>query len=325
MEQQILAIVDEEREFSRRLCKYVKEKRYPFQAVYFTEVENLMRYEALDRITVVLISKRLCQESGLDLVYKGKILIMSDVEEEGEIYKYQPAENLIKTVMSCFSSDVRVLKEKPERVKYIGMFTPVHRSLQTSFAVTMGQLLAKKRRTLYINLESFSGFSVKLHKTYNIDMSDILYMLNNKSGGLYFKIQTVMEKIGNMDYLPPMFSLMDLHQVEESDWFNLFEYIEENMDYEYVILDLGECMRGLLNILNYCDHVFTLVKDDYVAMAKIKQYEDVLHRMNYEDLEKRTKKLKVPVFKNVPINFEELPHCELSEYVEEIISEEFDG
>ena len=40
----------------------------------------------------------------------------------------------------------------------IGVFSPLGRCLKTSFALALGQILAKERAVLYLNLESYSGF-----------------------------------------------------------------------------------------------------------------------------------------------------------------------
>lgn len=43
-----------------------------------------------------------------------------------------------------------------------GFYSPVKRSLQTTFAVTMGQLL-EKGRALYVNREPFFGLEKLFH------------------------------------------------------------------------------------------------------------------------------------------------------------------
>ena len=59
----------------------------------------------------------------------------------------------------------------------LGVYSPVGRCLKTSFALTMGKLLAQEERVLYLNLEEFSGLSVLMKEEYKSDLSDLLYFL----------------------------------------------------------------------------------------------------------------------------------------------------
>ena len=59
--------------------------------------------------------------------------------------------------------------------KVLGVYSPVGRCLKTSFALTMGKLLAQEERVLYLNLEEFSGLSVLMKEEYKSDLSDLLY------------------------------------------------------------------------------------------------------------------------------------------------------
>ena len=73
----------------------------------------------------------------------------------------------------------KALGELPEvsgrgLAKVLGVYSPVGRCLKTSFALTMGKLLAQEERVLYLNLEEFSGLSVLMKEEYKSDLSDLL-------------------------------------------------------------------------------------------------------------------------------------------------------
>lgn len=78
------------------------------------------------------------------------------------VYKYQSSEKVIREVMACYGVENGVdtspalLPKKEMRI--IGIYSPVGRTQKTSFALTMGQILAKERAVLYLNMESYSGF-----------------------------------------------------------------------------------------------------------------------------------------------------------------------
>lgn len=321
MGKKVLAVLDSEKEYGRRLCEYIEEKSmYPFEVIHFTNLQAIQAYDKTS-INILLISKEMYMEELEEKNIEKFIFLVSEKEEANEICRYQPAEKILREIMTNLESDVPVIVRSKEKTRLIGLYTPVHRSLQTTFAITMGQILSKRGKTLYLNFESYSGFCTKFQRTYNLDMSDLLYLLNSQAEGLFFKFQSLIDKIGNLDYIPPLSSIVDLHQVREEQWLKLLDYIETNMDYEYIVLDLGDGMNGLMNVLNNCDYIFTPVKEDSMAMSKIEQYEDMLRRMNMNKIEEKTCKLKIPVFKAIPLEYEQLTHSEIAEYTRNIIDE----
>ncbi|MDQ9824849.1 hypothetical protein RFZ44_16190, partial [Acinetobacter sp. 163] len=54
-----------------------------------------------------------------------------------------------------------VLKKTTE---ILGVYSPVGRCLKTSFALALGQILARERAVLYLNLEEYSGFEELIGK-----------------------------------------------------------------------------------------------------------------------------------------------------------------
>ena len=54
----------------------------------------------------------------------------------------------------------------------------------------------------------------------------------------------------------------------------------------------------------------------------MRQYETMIHMMNYEDIALKTKKWMLPEFYRLPAGLEQLTHGEMASYVRKIIEEE---
>ena len=78
------------------------------------------------------------------------------------------------------------------------------RCLKTSFAPTLGQILAKERAVLYLNLEEYSGFEEMLGKRVRANLSDLLYFVRQENGNLIYKMNSMVQTINNLDFIPPV-------------------------------------------------------------------------------------------------------------------------
>lgn len=118
--------------------------------------------------------------------------------------------------------------------------------------------------------------------------------------------------------------------IRGEQWLDLFGEIEKASEYEYLILDLTDGIMDLWDVLRGCDYIYTIARDDGLAMAKTQQYEKALQCMNYGDIATRTTKWKLPVFRQLPMRFEELTYGELACYIKtkvfpELLKEDLDG
>ena len=330
MKKKIFAVCDSEAEYTRRFCEYIGKKgEYPFEVAAFTSAEKLRRFCQETEVEVLLVSESMYDITLKELV-KGEVIVLREetaVSEEGSIYKYQPCENVLREVMCyCVDSGMKMESRTKWRqsgtMQLIGLYTPVHRCMQTTFAITLGELLAKSHKVLYLNFESFSGLDRRLNREYMTDMSDLIYYVSNAREALVYKLQGMTQTIQNLDYIPPVFSCMDLARVTQEQWFLLFEELEKLTTYEYVILDLSENVQGLFEILRMCCRIFTLLRDDSAALAKMYQYEKLLERMDYRDILEKSRKCRLPFIKNVSFDPLQLTYGELADYIRNLIKEE---
>lgn len=101
----------------------------------------------------------------------------------GEVWidKYQSVEAVVRKVLELAAQKgllppaARVGNR--QEMKLIGIYSPVGRCLQTTFSFTLGQLLARKHRVLYLNFECFSGLGKMLRQEFQADLSDLIYFL----------------------------------------------------------------------------------------------------------------------------------------------------
>ncbi len=325
----VLVLCDEEEEYAYLMTDFLRmHKDLPWEIRTYTTVNTLLQEEGKTNIAMLLVAESVYTEE-LKALQPGKVVILNESgimrwDSLQNINKYQRADRVMKELLEIYVEIASVQLPRlavDNNTKFIGIYSPVRRCLQTTFALTMGQMLAADKSTLYLNFEHYAGIMELLPDVQTRDMADLLYFLNAENDKFRLRMQTMVQQKGKLDYIPPMKSGQNLLTVTVNEWLQLLQKITELNEYEYVILDLSESMQGLFDILRICTKVFTLTQEDHIAQSKIIQYEQVLALYEYEDVLYKTCKCNLPKIRKVPQELEQYTKGELAEYVRKQIKE----
>lgn len=322
MKKRILALCDLEAEYAVRFAQFLDNRQLPFEIRVFTGIEALLDFCAHTQVELILISES-AYESRLEESGTSHVVILRESgnpTEEGylTVDKYQPSERILREVMCYYTGQEN--ETVPElcaavRSRLIGIYSPVKRCLQTSFAVALGQIMAREGRVLYLNLEGYSGFGKLMRKEFSLELSDLLYYARHAKGKLLYRLESMVENIGGLNYVPPVFSARDLTLITGSEWLELLEQLCTESGYEYILLDLSDSLQGLFDILRMCERIYTIEGKDSMAQAKMEQYEQLLQTSEYTDVLEKTKRYSLPQFCHMPVPMEHLPFSELATYI----------
>ena len=328
----VFAVCDTEMEYARNFMEYLNQKRnIPFEVHAFSSAEMFLEFAKNNETEILLISDKAMKEEIRRYPIR-QIIILSEgvhspvLDRYPAVYKYQSSEKVIREVMACYGVENGVdtspalLPKKEMRI--IGIYSPVGRTQKTSFALTMGQILAKERAVLYLNMESYSGFERLLECSYDRGMSDILYYARQENQGIIYKLGGMVQSMQNLDYLPPAASPMDIQTAKYEEWKWLFQEIEKNSSYEVLILDLGDGVADLYQILDFCNEIYVPIRNDVISAAKMEQFENLLRRWDCQSVLDKMRKIHVPFHtanRTGKAYFEELVWSELGDYVRQIL------
>lgn len=339
-EKKIFAICDPEESYAIRMSEYLMEKvRIPYEIFVFTNEEELSGFLRKRQIEVLLLAQSaaaVLEKAGVQeriaRIFILKEQSAAQEHEEGsriwEIDKYQKPDKIVSELLeeaADLGSWTGTETDGAVGAKLIGIYSPIRRCLQTPFALTMGQILAREHRTLYLSFECYSGMRQLLNRDFSADIMDVMYYFRCAREKLGFRISSITQNINGLDFIPPVYSSLDFREVKGSQWAELCRELAAIGEYEYVLLDLDDGMNGLFDLLKECSRIYTITKDDRFATAKLTQYEQVLRYQEREDISDKTVRCRFPVFENVPGDVESMTHGELAQYVRAIIREDLDG
>lgn len=333
MVKKFMVLCDGEETYLRHMADYMEKKSInPFAVRAFTDKGQMEKFVEKNNTELLLIAENAYGEEIRDLPIAHIMILNESGNQVGgdmkNVNKYQSSELIFQTVMRNYMEGAKEVSRRISMgngMKIIGCYSPVGRCMQTTFALSMGQLLGKKHKVLYVNFENYSGFGHLLSGEFPMDIMDVLYYFECEKEKMAYRLEGMIQSINGLDYIPPAFYYRDLEEIDSVHWMDLFKEIEKVTDYEYLILDLSAQVRGLLDILRECFRVFTIMKEDKFAEAKMRQYESVLQLMNYGDVALKTKKWVLPEFYRMPLNLNQLDGGEIGNYVKKIIEEEVYG
>lgn len=325
-EEKVMVLCDTEEEYAQLMTEFLKKKReLPWKIHTYTSAVELMKAEERKPELLVVAESAYCEE--LRGIETSRTVVLSEsgvMRWENVLYvdKYQQAEEVLKELIRIYMevADTHLPKlKKGSAVNFIGNYSPVRRAMQSSFALTMAQILAKEHATLYLNFEHYVGTAELRPEMQTLDMADLLYFLHEDEEKFRLRLHSICKHLGDLDYIPPMKSGQNLLTVAAAEWQELLRRIECMGEYEYVILDLSESMQGLFEILRICKVIFTLTKEDRIARSKLLQYEYLLSLYEYGDVLEKTRRLKLPHIQRLPAEPEQLTRGELAELVKDLL------
>ena len=328
MKKNILAIYDRDEEYVIRLMNYIVEKKtMPIEVHSFTEADRLKRFIKETGVDILLITEDELDEE-IEAIAKHELMLLSEnggtVDRNGRrtICKYQSLENIMREVMDCYSEKASpvVRMRKNSSTEIIGFYTPVKRCGTSSLALAMGQLIGRDKKVLYLNMEEYSGFHQLSGENFMMNLSDLLFYIGQKKTNFPCKLAGMVQSRGNIDFIPPVISPLDIKNVDSVTWKKFFNELLD-CGYDTIIADFGSWAEESMDILRNCGRLFVPTAEDMISMAKLEQFEAILRILDCEDILGKMEKIRIP---RLPVNRNPLMDEEdgrLSEFAARLIGQ----
>lgn len=335
MGRKIFAVCDKDREYVKRFSGYAgRREGNPFDIHAFTEKEALQAFLRTGRADILLVGVDLYEDELEAQVREsgGVLLYLSGTPGDTAgncpvVYKYQSTERILRDVMACYEENhPRAGRQKNLRARIDGVYSPVGRCYKTTFSLALGQILAERSPTLYLNLEDLSGFPGILKQTYEEDLSDVLYyyrVVNPGSVNLY----RVARNLGKLVYVPPVSCPEDIRSAPPEELAELVQAMGATDTYEHLVLDLGQGLADPLPLLRLCRRIYMPVREDAAAQAKVDAWMEQVRARDAELLH-RIQKISIPRYAGWETggpDYRSLKNTALGKYVEQMIKEEEDA
>lgn len=300
-----MAICDTDEQYVKKLAEYLaSQDDFPMEVTAFTDTEALSAYAKEAEPDFLLIADGIGPET-IDMPETVRIIRISDEKDpaggKDSVWRFQSRDGMKADLLAacCLPGDSGA-EEIPEPViegeaVIRGVFSPVGRSGKTLFAITLGEILAEKGRTLYINLEdchALSAFGAAEERT---DLSDLIYQYRIDPEKAKAKFQGSVQRFERLEYVPPAFSPEDLRDIGEEEWIGLLNLIAGTGIYKEIVLDLGSRAGSIPRLLKLCRRIYVPTLEDTFSQAKLAHFRQLVKSPSLHSLEEKISFLKVPL------------------------------
>ena len=293
MSEKNLVVCDKELPYADGLSENISTRSEFTLRVYIcTNLASVMRVRQERHIHILIVDEAFTYEEREAMKAEQTFVLTKETcqdlgEKEKEIYKFQSADKILAIIFEtyCERSGNSILRTiKKQKRKLIAVYSPIHRVGRTTFAIALGKELAKLGKTLYLNLEEYADVGERFVKAEGRNLADLLYYMRQEEGNAALRVSTMAQQMENLDYIPPFLLSVDLKQVSLEEWKNLLQLILEETLYETVVLDLGESIQGLTEILQFSDTIYMPVLEDEISKRKVHCFREGLQQMKLEGL-----------------------------------------
>ncbi len=303
-------ICDRQQQYAKNLLQMLSQGQgAQFQMYLFHSMEELKKFAQQKKINLLLIGEEFPHRQREKIPARERFVLVRGAHSdlgEGEVgvYRYQSAEDIWTQILEETAkkpeASARPLKRRHGEL--IGVYSPIHRIGKTRFALDLGKKLAEKEPVLYLNLEEYAGSAYYFQERAKQNLGDLLYYMRQEKANLGIRISMIAAQEGRLDYIPPIPYMQDMQAVRAEEWLNLFRQILAQCIYERVILDLGDSVNGLFQILDACSTVYTPYIEGRAAEAKLAEYTENLRKMGLERVLEKTvqKKMRQPGLGKTP-------------------------
>lgn len=308
-----MAVFDSDELYCERLSEYLRSHlKLSFEIQAFTEAEKFAAYLDKREISLLVVSESSLSELDREVLGRSckNVMILDedgynvDFEDVKDIKtrrvsKYLPASEIVDKVLELCISGAEDFSglgfcagDSPCRI--LGFYTPISRCGQTSFAVKMGEALARKGRTILISFESFSALMRPFEQEAEEDITDLLYFADCERDKFCLYLEKIKRTKNALDYIAPAKTAMQIREIGYEKVKELTTLLAREAGYEYILFDLKEYPDGFFEILDMCDVVYTVIRNNSADHYRLGRYTNALLENDYERVVTKTMKCMLP-------------------------------
>ncbi len=304
-----LAICDSNRTYCERLSEYLRNSlNFSFEIISFTEGEKLLAHLENAEVSLLIISHRHYENLGKEIPQERtkNIIVLVDDEDTtvppGDervryVSRLLPASEIVRQVIDICTGrpeDFRgiVTRKTDRKCLVTGLYTPIPGCGQQALALSLGEALSGRGKSLLLSFEGFSPLTMLFDAEAKEDLMDLFYHADCNPESFPLHLERMRLNRKGLDIIKPAATPMQLREVTADRVKELISLLSEAAGYENVILDLREYPDSFFEILDLCDVIYMIEGTGSGDQRRISLYNQSLVESGFEDIPEKTVKCR---------------------------------
>lgn len=279
-----LAICLDEDIYQERFVKCLMKhyaKEYEFHM--FSSIEELQEAKHM-HYDVYILSE---VDSGKPAWAEEKNLRILWLKEED---KYQEIYRIMELVEDLLlNQGIHPVAKGREQMKVVGVYSFTSPALQMPYATMLSDILGENRKVMLLDLQQFSGFSCRGE----LGMEDVMSMAIEQNF-IRGRMQDCIGHTQNWDYIFPFRNSSCLLEGKSDTFQGLMEYLQREMGYDTMVINLGEGIISLPGVKEICQQIFLLCPKENGCNWREQTWKEELERKGEQDVLYRIQRMEIP-------------------------------
>lgn len=300
-----IALCDKDKFYCERFAAYMmNHKAQEIELNIYSTIEQFTGDEKMGNFDLVIAGSGFEEfSSDVNIMYLSDLCGNQAAEEamwekdtipqKKIVTKYQPMEQLLHEIYV----QAGMTKREPVGVqvathgKVIGVVSPECHEMQELFSVMHAVNLGREQKVLYFNFLEFSGFRELFGQTGNFDFTDVVLKLRSGELTTEYFWNCVYEMSG-ISVILPFENPENIRQIGRQEWEQFIDFMEQNTDFEVLVVDFGVNMPELADCMSRCDELLLIGREGYFYECRDKHFYEWLEKTGHQAVaEKITKSM----------------------------------
>ena len=298
-----LAICMKDLEYQTRFVNcFMNHYKNLYELHVFTKLEQLKEMAPLE--FAVIITGEYTTEELTNFVERGEILLYLSEDYSDEeavladaytcVEKYQEVYK-IADVIERLAAD-RMPKQRDNLdggYKKIGVYSLSQEAFQIPFAALLGKIYGEQEKVLLLDLQNYSG--LRMYEEQTMGLEDLLSVVLTGNYSRSRLLECIRHE-ADWDYVYPAQNNECLAEGSREIYEDLIKLLVKELGYQKVIINFGATFLGQLDMMEQCDQIYLLEKQEAGASWRAEAFSRELMRMEREALLQKMNRIEIPGF-----------------------------
>ena len=227
-------------------------------------------------------------------------------EADACVAKFQAGDELVRDVLYMYNGQLLSERRGMENnnCKLVCVYSPNGYCGKTTLAMSLAHIKGEKRRTLYLNLEEFSGVEFPEGSG---NLSDALYYHRTLGASAGAKLLSVVEPANGFDYIAPAVCAKDIAQTDAEELIAFIDNVALAGEYELIVVDIGCLVKEPWKLLERSDLILCPSPDSRHRKRRLEEFEKYMYMAEYNSVIDKLKKVDIiydnAIYKDGQLNY----------------------